>query len=145
MVHVQQGFQDGIGIGVGATQLPDRQGRFTISKDFELNGRSHELRLLPEGHKCRRNHGHNYVVTLTLTADRLDEHGFVTHFGEFASFGDYLKSTFDPRLLNDVIDFHPTSELFAYYVGYTWDWAQYDPKEVSERLPVPELARWVSD
>ncbi|MDQ3273693.1 MAG: 7-carboxy-7-deazaguanine synthase QueE [Actinomycetota bacterium] len=28
---------------------------------------------------------------------------------------------------------------------YTWDWSQYDPKEVSERLPVPELARWVSD
>jgi 7-carboxy-7-deazaguanine synthase len=28
---------------------------------------------------------------------------------------------------------------------YTWDWAQYDPHEVSERLPVPELAHWVSD
>lgn len=28
---------------------------------------------------------------------------------------------------------------------YTWDWIQYDPKEVSERVPVPELARWVSD
>jgi 6-pyruvoyltetrahydropterin/6-carboxytetrahydropterin synthase len=105
------------GRGVSATQLPDPQGRFTISKDFELNGVSHELRLLPEGHKCRRNHGHNYVVTLTLTADRLDEFGFVTDFGELASFGDYLKSTFDHRLLNDLINLHPTSELFAYYLG----------------------------
>ncbi len=47
-------------------------GRFTITKSYELNGVSHELTLLPEDHKCRRNHGHNYVVTLTLTTDRLD-------------------------------------------------------------------------
>ncbi len=98
-------------------QLPTPPGRFTISKAFELDGVSHELRLLPEGHQCRRNHGHNYVVTLTLTADRLDEYGFVTDFGEFAPFGDYLKTTFDHRLLNDVVDFHPTSELFAYHLG----------------------------
>ncbi len=26
---------------------------------------------------------------------------------------------------------------------YTWDWSRYDPKKVSERIPVPELARWV--
>lgn len=28
---------------------------------------------------------------------------------------------------------------------YTWDWTQYKPTEVSERIPVPELVRWVSD
>ena len=98
-------------------QVPSPAGRFMISRAFELNGMSHELRLLPEGHKCRRNHGHNYVVTLTLTADRLDEYGFVTDFGELEPFGDYLKATFDHRLLNDVADFHPTSELFAYHLG----------------------------
>lgn len=47
-------------------------GRFTISKGFELDGVSHELRLLPDGHKCRRNHGHNYLVTLTVAVDGLD-------------------------------------------------------------------------
>lgn len=98
-------------------QVPSPVGRLTISRAFELNGVSHELDLLPEGHKCRRNHGHNYVVTLTLTADRLDEYGFVTDFGELEPFGDYLKSKFDHRLLNDVVDFHPTSELFAYHLG----------------------------
>jgi 6-pyruvoyltetrahydropterin/6-carboxytetrahydropterin synthase len=92
------------------------QGRFTISKDFEFCA-SHELRLLPEMHKCSRNHGHNYVVTLTLTADRLDEYGFVTDFGDLAPFGDYLKTTWDHRLINDRVDFHPTSELLAHYLG----------------------------
>jgi 6-pyruvoyltetrahydropterin/6-carboxytetrahydropterin synthase len=102
---------------VSTEQLSKPPGRFTISKAFELNGVSHELRLLSEGHKCRRNHGHNYVVTLTLTADLLDEYGFVTDFGELAPFGDYLKTTFGHRLLNDVVEFHPTSELFAYHLG----------------------------
>lgn len=57
----------------------DPPGRLTISKDFELSA-SHQLWRLPGTHKCSANHGHNYVVTLTLTADRLDEYGFVnTH------------------------------------------------------------------
>ncbi len=91
-------------------------GRFTISKDFEISA-SHELLMLPETHKCSGNHGHNYEVTLTLTADRLDEYGFVTDFGDLAPFGDYLKSTFDHQLINDQVDFHPTSELLAYHLG----------------------------
>lgn len=28
---------------------------------------------------------------------------------------------------------------------YTWDWTQYQPTRVSDRIPVPELVRWVSD
>jgi 6-pyruvoyltetrahydropterin/6-carboxytetrahydropterin synthase len=95
---------------------PEAAGRFTISKSFDFSA-SHELWLLPEAHKCRRNHGHNYVVTLTLTADRLNKHGFVTDFGDLAPFGDYLKSTFDHRRLNDQVDFHPTSELLAEHLG----------------------------
>ncbi|MGH3916114.1 MAG: 6-pyruvoyl trahydropterin synthase family protein [Pseudonocardiaceae bacterium] len=91
-------------------------GRFTISKAFDFSA-SHELRLLSEMHKCTRNHGHNYVVTLTLTADRLNEYGFVTDFGDLAPFGDYLKATFDHRLINDQVDFHPTSELLAFHFG----------------------------
>lgn len=94
----------------------DTSGRFTISKSFGFSA-SHELGGLPEAHKCRRNHGHNYVVTVTLAADYLNEHGFVTDFGDLAPFEDYLKSAFDHQLLNDRVDFHPTSELLAEYLG----------------------------
>ena len=92
----------------------DPPGRLTISKDFELSA-SHQLWRLPGTHKCSANHGHNYVVT--LTADRLDEYGFVTDFADLTPFGDYLKSTFDHRLINDQVDFHPTSELLAFHLG----------------------------
>lgn len=77
----------------------------------------HELRLLPPGHGCARNHGHNCTVALTLSADALDEHGFVTDFGDLAPFGEYLTTTFDHRLINDQVDFHPTSELLAAHFG----------------------------
>ncbi|WP_433206948.1 6-pyruvoyl trahydropterin synthase family protein [Nocardia sp. CA-107356] len=95
---------------------PDAAGRYTIAKAFAFNA-SHELRQLPAEHKCARNHGHNYTVTVTVTADRLDEYGFVTDFGDLAAFGDYLAQNFDHRLLNDVVSFPPTSELLAAHLG----------------------------
>ncbi|MBC8091698.1 MAG: 6-carboxytetrahydropterin synthase [Pseudonocardia sp.] len=100
-------------------------GRFTITKSYDLDGVSHELALLPEGHKCRRNHGHNYVVTVTVTAERLDDYGFVTDFGDLRPFRQHLES-FDHRRLNDVVDFHPTSELLAYHLGL-WFIDQVEP------------------
>lgn len=32
-------------------------------------------------------------------------------------FGDHLRTAFDHRLINDQVDFHPTSELLAYHLG----------------------------
>jgi len=95
-------------------QIP---GRFTIRKSWEINGVSHELRRMPDGHKCRRNHGHNYVVTIELAANNVDRHGMVTDFGELEPFGRYIRTTFDHRLLNECMEFHPTSELFAFHLG----------------------------
>ena len=97
--------------------VPELFGRFLIEKLFELDGVSHELSLLPSGHKCSRNHGHNYVITLTLDAQRLDQYGFVTDFGDLGPFRDYLAAAFDHRRLNDVVSFHPTSELLAFHLG----------------------------
>ncbi|MGI9001997.1 MAG: 6-pyruvoyl trahydropterin synthase family protein [Pseudonocardia sp.] len=101
---------------VTAQDIPVTTGRFTISKSFGFSA-SHELRLLPKTHKCSRNHGHNYDVTLLLTADQLDRFGFVTDFGDLAPFGDYLRTALDHRLLNDLIAIHPTSELLAWHLG----------------------------
>lgn len=99
-----------------STFLPPVTGRFTISRSFEFSA-SHELPQLPDGHKCRRNHGHNYVVTVTLTGDRLDGFGFVTDFADLAPFAEYLRAELDHRLLNDRLDVHPTSELLAWHLG----------------------------
>lgn len=91
-------------------------GRHTIAKTFDFEA-AHQLRQLPPAHKCARVHGHNYRVTVTLTADVLDDYGFVTDFGELARFAAYLDENFDHRLLNDVVPFPPTSELLAEHFG----------------------------
>lgn len=87
------------------------EGQITISQSFGFSA-SHELRLLPTSHKCRRNHGHNYAVTASaLVRDRAPV--------DLSPLGDYLAATFDHRLLNDQVAFHPTSELLA---GHLAEW-----------------------
>ena len=103
--------------GLAGHQPDGSHGRFTITKTFALDGVSHELTLLPEGHKCRRNHGHNYAVTIAVSAGSLDGVGMVTDFAALVPFRRHLDSSFDHRRLNDVVDFHPTSELLALHLG----------------------------
>lgn len=98
------------------TTNPGASGCHRIAKTFGFSA-SHQLWQLPPEHKCSRDHGHNYTVTVVLTADSLDGNGFVTDFGELAPFGEFLANTFDHRVLNEVVSFHPTSELLAQHLG----------------------------
>lgn len=38
---------------------------YEITKEFHFSA-SHQLDYLPEGHQCKRLHGHNYIVKVTL-------------------------------------------------------------------------------
>lgn len=101
---------------------------YTITKEFTFSA-SHQLDGLPEGHKCARLHGHNYVVVLELQTVNLDPNGFVIDFGDLDPFGDYIKETMDHRHLNDIMgDLSPTAENLAKWL---FDWAdrfwRYDP------------------
>ncbi|WP_418155902.1 6-carboxytetrahydropterin synthase [Actinoalloteichus caeruleus] len=83
--------------------------QITISQSFGFSA-SHELRQLPASHKCRRNHGHNYTVTASaLVHDDAP--------GDLSPLGDHLAATFDHRLLNEQVTFHPTSELLATHLA----------------------------
>ncbi|WP_374582666.1 6-pyruvoyl tetrahydropterin synthase family protein [Frankia sp. CiP3] len=85
---------------------------YRIGKRFSFDA-AHVLHGLPTGHKCGRLHGHTYTVDVELSAHRLVDPGFVTDFGDLAPFRVYLAENFDHRLLNDVLDVEPTSELLA--------------------------------
>jgi 6-pyruvoyltetrahydropterin/6-carboxytetrahydropterin synthase len=102
--------------GETMTQFPAVNGRFRISRSFGFSA-SHQLPTLPVEHKCSRLHGHNYTVTVTVGAVTLDEHGFVTDFANLASLDEYVRTRFDHRHLNEVVDFAPTSELLARHLG----------------------------
>lgn len=91
---------------------------YTITKQFEFSA-SHQLSSLPESHPCSRLHGHNYVVTLELRSQHLDDYGFVVDYGDLRVFKKYIDDEFDHRHLNEVMSTEPTAEILARYF-YEW-------------------------
>lgn len=88
---------------------------YKISKQFAFSA-SHILDQLHNNHPCARMHGHNYVVTMHLRSERLNEHGFVKDYRELDVVKEYIDNTLDHRHLNDVIPYHPTAENIARYL-----------------------------
>jgi len=91
---------------------------FTIIKEFHFSA-SHQLEGLPEWHQCSRLHGHNYVVQIILSANTLNQVGFVVDYNELKPLKDFLDEKFDHRHLNDVLDFQTSAENIAHYL-YHW-------------------------
>lgn len=83
---------------------------FAIEKRWTISA-AHSLPYLPEGHKCRRVHGHNYEISLRLGAATLDEKAFVIDYAEMAPFAERLQA-FDHQNLNDFLA-QPTAENLA--------------------------------
>ena len=89
------------------TTLQTRIGR---SYRFEA---AHHLPLVPEGHKCRNLHGHNYRVSIVVRG-ALDARGFVKDFAEIDEVVNPLLAQLDHHLLNEVNGLeNPTAEIIA--------------------------------
>ena len=87
---------------------------------------AHFLPNLPEGHKCRRLHGHSFRVRVVLGAARLGTEGWVEDFGVIKSRLEPIRLRLDHYLLNDIEGLeNPTSENLA-----AWLWPR-----VREVLP----------
>src|SRR2546429_6977645 len=112
---------------------------YTISKQFHFSS-SHQLHTLPEGHKCKRLHGHNYIAELVLRSSVVDKHGFVVDYGDMKPFKDYIDTTLDHRHLNDIIEV-PSAENIAKHL-YDVAWKLWH--EVSITVRVSETSdTWV--
>jgi 6-pyruvoyltetrahydropterin/6-carboxytetrahydropterin synthase len=92
---------------------------FQIKKAYAFSA-SHHLTGLPDDHQCARLHGHNYIVEIVLESAGLNEVGFVKDYGDLKPIKEWLDDNFDHRNLNDILDFNPTSELFAKYILDSW-------------------------
>lgn len=97
---------------------------FTIGKTFSFAA-SHSLPRLPEGHKCRRLHGHNYLVTFELADAQLAEEGWVQDYADLDAAWAPLKERLDHQHLNQTLGDYSTAERLAQLV--------YDA--AAERLP----------
>lgn len=76
---------------------------------------AHFLPRVPDDHKCKRLHGHNYRVEITWKGG-IDQRGFVMDFAELDVKVRPLVDQLDHRLLNDVplLD-NPTAERIAWW------------------------------
>jgi 6-pyruvoyltetrahydropterin/6-carboxytetrahydropterin synthase len=88
---------------------------YKISKQFSFSA-SHVLDLLPEDHPCSRLHGHNYVITVHLKSETLNEYGFVKDYKSLKTIKHFIDETLDHRYLNEVIPGPPTSENIARFL-----------------------------
>ncbi len=75
---------------------------YKISKEFSFSA-AHSLLGLPDEHPCSRLHGHNYVVTVHLKSDKLNQQGFVRDYNELDFVKEYINNNLDHRNLNDIM------------------------------------------
>lgn len=93
---------------------------FTITKEFTFDA-AHHLPHLPEGHKCRRPHGHTYVVIVELQSPLLDENKFVEDYGKLDDIKQYINDHLDHRDLNEVFpNMYTTAEMLAVALFNQW-------------------------
>lgn len=103
----------------------------TVTRRYHFEA-AHFLPNVPEGHRCKRMHGHNYKVEVTLNGKVHDYLGWIADFYDMDNMiGPILKKV-DHLLLNEIEGLqNPTVENIA-----PWFLAQ-----LNEALDVPKHAR----
>ena len=87
-----------------------------ISKQFTFEA-AHLLPNVPEGHKCRRLHGHSFSVELHLEGPVGEHTGWVVDFAEISVVCKALEERLDHRYLNEIPGLeNPTSEVLARWI-----------------------------
>lgn len=100
-----------------------------IFKEFRFEA-AHRLPNVPEGHKCRRLHGHSFRVEIHASGPVREPQGWVMDFADIAEAFHPIHAVLDHNYLNDVPGLeNPTSENLA-----RWIWVRM--KEI-----IPSLAQ----
>lgn len=102
-----------------------------IFKEFGFEA-AHLLPHVPEGHKCKRLHGHSFRVEVHVAGPLHGERGWVMDFADISAAVKPVIARLDHRYLNDIPGLeNPTSEVLA-----AWLWQEL-------ATPLPQLCRIV--
>ena len=103
---------------VASWRYPAPLMQVTLVKTFRFEA-AHWLPTFPDGHKCRRMHGHSFVVDVEVSGPVDPEKGYLIDYGEIAAAWAPLMCDLDHHLLNEIdgLD-NPTSEVLAVWI---WD------------------------
>ena len=93
-----------------------------IFKQFSIEA-AHWLPNLPDGHKCRRLHGHSFHIAIHVSGPLDAQLGWVMDFAEIKAAYKMIEEEIDHRCLNEVEGLeNPTSENLA-----RWLWTRLRP------------------
>lgn len=93
-----------------------------LSKTFTFEA-AHFLPTFPEGHKCRRLHGHSFKVTVRVAGEVDEEQGVLIDYGQIKAACEPIRKQLDHYCLNDVDGLeNPTAENLS-----RWIWQRLEP------------------
>lgn len=85
---------------------------------------AHHLPLAPEGHKCRRLHGHSYEIEVAVRGEVDTETGWLLDYGDIDKQVRPVLAELDHRTLNDIPGLeNATSEILS-----RWLWERIRPR-----------------
>jgi 6-pyruvoyltetrahydropterin/6-carboxytetrahydropterin synthase len=87
-----------------------------LKKTFRFES-AHSLPKTPEGHKCRRLHGHSFRVTVHVSGEVDEERGWLIDYADIKEAWQPLHDRLDHYYLNEIEGLeNPTSEVLARWI-----------------------------
>lgn len=87
-----------------------------LVKDFRFEA-AHFLPHVPDGHKCRRMHGHSFKGELAIRGPVQPRTGWVMDFADLKGMIEPVVERLDHRVLNEIPGLeNPTSEMLAAWI-----------------------------
>ncbi len=93
-----------------------------LTKTFRFEA-AHDLPTFPEGHKCRRLHGHSFRFDVVIAGEVDEQRGYLIDYGDIKRVVDPIVRQLDHYYLNDIAGLeNSTSENLS-----RWLWKQIKP------------------
>ncbi|MCE9588898.1 MAG: 6-carboxytetrahydropterin synthase QueD [Planctomycetes bacterium] len=90
--------------------------RIALTKTFDFEA-AHWLPTFPEGHKCRRMHGHSFKIDVVVEGEVDPAKGFLMDFGDIKAAITPIQNRLDHYLLNEIEGLsNPTAEMLAKWI-----------------------------
>ena len=87
--------------------------RIALRKTFDFEA-AHWLPTFPDGHKCRRLHGHSFKIDVVVEGEVDEAKGYLQDFGDIKAAIAPIQLRLDHYLLNEIEGLsNPTAELLA--------------------------------
>ena len=93
-----------------------------LGKSFSFEA-AHSLPTFPEGHKCRRLHGHSFRIEVVVAGEVDPARGYLVDYGEIKAACEPVRARLDHYHLNEIDGLqNPTAENIA-----VWIWRRLKP------------------